>query len=318
MFRVLFLILLFPVVSNAQVTIQQKDPLQSSKQFLEWQGRNRSYYVYVPPGVTNADTLSLVFAIHGGGGTAQGLQRMTRRRYNELAIEHRFLVVYPNAISKTWNSGRLEILKPKNKNVDDVGFLVAIVQKLKSEFNIYESRVFASGISNGGFMTNRLLCERPDVFKAGAVVTATMAEDFVADCKPEEPTSLMVINGLDDPLVPYNGGDIKIGKRGKSRGKVISTDDYISFWLDKNGCDVMTRKDFLINGIPDDGTRVLRASYSGCDKNNKVVLYSIEGGGHTWPGGRQYLGERWIGKTTKEFNACDAIWAFFDEVSQRD
>ena len=310
-----YFIFFLPLLGSAQVTIQPKDALQSEKHTLKWQDRSRSYLLYTPPGVSNLDTLPVVFAIHGGGGTAKGLERITKRRFNELAYEQKFLLVYPNAVSKTWNSGRLEILKPRNKDVDDVGFLLAILEELKAEFNVDESKVFATGISNGGFMTNRLLCERPDVFKAGAVVTASMAEDFMADCNPDQPVSLMVINGLDDPLVPYNGGDIRLFKKGKSRGRVISTDDYIKFWMEQNNCDVSTRKDSLINTIKDDGTRVLRASYGGCDAEEEVVLISIEGGGHTWPGGRQYLGERWIGKTSREIVACDVIWEFFMEVS---
>ena len=311
----LLLLFLFPFMATAQVTINGKSLDNTIKYTIDWQERKRSYELYVPLNLGNKTDIPVVFVLHGGGGTAKGIERITRKRFNELALAYGFIVVYPNAVSKTWNSGREEILKPKNKDVDDVGFLVSIVDRLKVDLMIDESKIFATGISNGGFMTNRLLCERPDVFKAGAVVTATMAESFVSNCNPDEPVSVMVINGLDDPLVPYFGGDIRLFKKGKSRGRVISTDDYINFWLDHNGCASEERTETLTNNVPDDGTRALRKEYTACEGESKVVLYSIEGGGHTWPGGRQYLGERIIGKTSQEFNACEAIWAFFEEVS---
>ena len=120
----------------------------------------------------------------------------------------------------------------------------------------------------------------------------------------------MVINGTDDPLVPYNGGQIKVFR--KTRGTILSTDDYIEFWRAHNQCSQEAIPVLLPNMDPEDGSTVVSNHYD-CDKD-PVVLYTVNGGGHTWPGGRQYLGKRIIGTTNRDFNACDHIWQFFNSL----
>ena len=276
---------------------------------MEFDGRERSYIVHLPPKEKMNGPLPLLFHLHGGGGTAKGTPGLTFGRFNTLADRDGFIVVYPNAINKNWNDGRkLENVLAWKEDIDDVGFITAIVDELKQKHNIDSTRIFTTGMSNGGFMSSRLLCDRANIFRGGAILTASLSKDYLPQCKPEKPVAIMVMNGTDDPLVPYNGGQVKVFR--KTRGEIVSTDEYIAFWKDKNDCEVNQDKVDLPD-IADDGTTVSVSKYSDCKEEGALVLYTVDGGGHTWPGGKQYLGERWIGKTNRDIVACDVIWDFF-------
>lgn len=282
-------------------------------QKLTWQDRERTYWLHLPPASTLNKPLPVLFHLHGGGGTGKQTPKLTFNRFNELADIHGFIVVYPDAIDRSWNDGRTENLKPQNRDVDDVGFIVEIINKLSKSYSIDSSKIFTAGMSNGGFMSSRLLCDRADLFRGGAILTASISEEYLPKCNPEKPVAVLVMNGTEDPLVPYDGGEIKI--RGwKSRGSIISNDDFVSYWKNINGCNTQVP---VIN-LPDqkrwDGTKVSVTTYSDCDERGALKFYKIEGGGHTWPGGKQYLGRKWIGRTSKEINACDEIWDFFSSL----
>ncbi|MBT8305724.1 MAG: prolyl oligopeptidase family serine peptidase [Maribacter sp.] len=288
-------------------------PIRKSKSdtthTLNFGSYERSYIVHLPPAAKIQQPIPLLFHIHGGGGTAKGTPGLTFGRFNELADRDGFIVVYPNAIAKNWNDGRsLEGVKAWKENIDDVGFITAILDELKQKYPIDTSRIFTTGMSNGGFMSSRLLCDRADIFRGGAILTASLSSDYIPKCTPENPVAVMVMNGTDDPLVPYDGGQIKVFR--KTRGEIVSTDEIMDFWKEKNGC--LLKKDTV--ELPDkdaDGTTVSIEEYTNCEDQGALVLYRINGGGHTWPGGKQYLGERLIGKTNRDIVACDVIWDFF-------
>lgn len=220
-----------------------------------------------------------------------------------------FIAVYPDAIAKNWNDGRKEHLKPENIGVDDVGFITAIIERLKKEYPIDTNRIFTTGMSNGGFMSTRLLCDRADLFRGGAILTATLSEGYYGECNPSQPVGVLVMNGTDDPIVPYEGGEIKLF--GKSRGSILSHEDFVKFWKEKNGCHEELPPEHLTDRMRWDGTSVSIRNFEGCRSGGDLKVYDIKGGGHTWPGGRQYLGKRIIGHTSREINACDEIWEFF-------
>ena len=117
------------------------------------------------------------------------------------------------------------------------------------------------------------------------------------------------MNGTEDPQMPYDGGTISVF--GVERGEVISTRATVDHWLELNGCPAHSKKKMLPDVSRHDETTVTSYQYSGCQTGVNVALYRVEGGGHTWPGGRQYLREDRIGKTSRDINACDEIWRFF-------
>lgn len=258
---------------------------------------------------THSDKRPLLFVLHGGGGTNRGMLRLTKGRFNELADRDGFFVVYPQGIDKSWNDGRLDkISGAHRKGIDDVGFFRALIEHLVAAYPLDSKRIFVTGISNGGLMAFRLGCSLPDKIRAIAPVTAQIPSAIESLCRSDSGVSLVVFNGTEDPLVPYNGGQITVFRR--ERGAVLSTDETIRIWRKKNRCTSEARATQLTD-IAADGTCVTKIEYTQCAAESKVVLYRIDGGGHAWPDGRQYLPVRLVGRTSRDINACDEIREFF-------
>lgn len=284
-----------------------KDNISEFK--MNWNGYERLYLVHLPSEEKMQNPVPVLFNIHGGGGTAKGNIKLTFGRFNELSKRDGFIVVYPEAVDKNWNDGRKsDDVKSWRENIDDVGFITAIVDELKKSYNVDNDRIFTSGMSNGGFMSSRLACDKADIFRGSAILTASLSADYLPLCNPEKPMAIMVMNGTKDKLVPYDGGEVKVFK--KTRGKIISTDALIDFWKKQNDC--TTKKSTVkLEDTVDDGTTVFVEEYSNCNDRGSLILYKINEGGHTWPGGKQYLGEWLIGKTNRDIVACDVIWNYF-------
>lgn len=258
---------------------------------------NRTYRVHVPPG----RPVGLVINLHGGGGTGIGQQRFTG--FNAVADRHNLLAVYPDGFDKSWADGRGA--SPADRNdIDDVGFLVGLVGRLAHEFGIARGHVFATGMSNGGFMANKLACDRADVFAAIAPVSGTLGTGV--GCHPSQPVSVLAFHGTTDPLVPFNGGKIR-GRGGISHS--ISAASMMTTWRTADGCHGPPVADTL--PTVGDGTLVHRFVSRACAGSSDVVFYQIDNGGHTWPGGRQYLPKAVIGATTRAVDASEAMARFF-------
>ncbi len=278
-------------------------------------GLERTYHIYLPASYGKSRPVPLLIVLHGGGGTGQGMERLTRGGFNILADREGFIIVYPDGVEKHWNDGRdIRTWRAHRERIDDVGFLSALIDRVAKDWNIDPQRVFATGISNGGLMSYRLACELSHKISAIAVVTASLSEELFAQCSPAKPISVLIMNGTKDPLVPYGGGEITGPFGVRKFGKVVSTAETVQFWVKHNACP----DELVIKQEPDedpkDGTRVRREVYSPCKNNTQVVLYTIEGGGHTWPSGWQYLPERVIGKTSQDITATDVIWEFFSHL----
>jgi polyhydroxybutyrate depolymerase len=257
----------------------------------------RTYRVHVPPG----PPLGLVLNLHGGGGTGVGQRDLTD--FDTVADAHNLLVVYPDGYDKSWADGR-GASPADRRHVDDVGFLVGLVRKLQNDYGIASGHVFATGMSNGGFMSNKLACDRADVFAAIAPVAGTLGVGMT--CNPSHPVSVWEAHGTADPLVPFKGGAVH-GRGGLSHS--ISATSMVSKWRTANGC----QGDPSADGLPNvgDGTVVHRFDSTPCAASTEVVFYQIDNGGHTWPGGKQYLPRAIIGSTTRALDASEAIAQFF-------
>ena len=276
-------------------------------------GIERRYLMYVPPGLDNRPgSYPLIVALHGGGGTALGMVRLTLGRFNELADEHGFYVVYPQGVGKSWNDGRGDVnSRAHAERIDDVGFIGVLISQLRSEYPIDPQRIFATGISNGGLMSFRLGCSLPETIRSIAPVTASIPSAIADTCVRGSGVALILFNGTDDPLVPYDGGQIRVF--GNNRGEVLSTTETIRIFVERNGCADDAQPTEMVDRS-NDGTRVTALAYRDCRSKSQVLLYRIEGGGHTWPGGYQYLSERLVGRTSHDINACDEIWRFFADT----
>ncbi len=321
MTRIFLFTLIISLVCFAANSVEKLDSTSSLSSFKEYHiehdGYERTYYVYKPHDrVLQNKKVPLLFVLHGGGGVAKTMPYYTKYQFHKLANKDGFIIVFPQGVDKQWNGGRDAELYPAMANaapfreqLDDVGFLTKVVLKVSDVHDIDPKRIFTCGMSNGGFMSNRLVCERPDIFRAAGVVTAQMDTCFVNKCNPKRAVSLMIFNGTEDKAVPYYGGDV-----GGKRGHVISTKDYVDFWLVKNNC--LTNKSTI--DIPDedgDGVWATRDTYENCEDDNKLILYTIHGGGHTWPGINSVVYGWFAGKTMMEISASELLWEFFKELN---
>jgi len=276
-------------------------------------GLTRTYRLFVPQSLSKDASVPLVIVLHGGGGNGDKIAKLTR--FDDSARNHGYIAVYPDAYEKHWNDGRQGTpYASMQLNVDDVGFLESLIALLKSQFAIDSSRVYITGASNGGMMTFRMLCERTSLFAAAAPVIANMPTDLIGACSPGAPISMLILNGEEDPLMPWNGGEISpdFPKREKTfKGTVASTSDTVAYWFDWDACTFVGDKTYLPDTDPNDGTRIWYQAHTGGTGDAEVILYGVEGGGHGWPGGAQYLVESIIGKVSHDVDATELIWDFF-------
>ena len=279
----------------------------------------RTYHIHVPSLYDDSIQLPLVIALHGRGGTGESMVIVTRKDFNKLADKDGFLVVYPDGIELNWNDGRMDEEandRAHRENIDDVGFISELIDSMIKDYNIDPKRVYVTGISNGAIMSYRLACEISNKIAAIAPVDGNIPHMLYPECYPARPVSVVAINNVNDPLVPYEGGSIYSSIRRINLGKVLSVDESIGFWVNRNQCSVLPVVAEEPDTDPKDGTRVTRKEYTDGTDGTEVVLYSIDGGGHTWPGGFQYLPAWIVGKTCRDINASEVIWSFFKRHSR--
>lgn len=262
-------------------------------------GKQRSYHLYTPARLQPSPPLLVV--LHGGGGKGRQIMRYTRLRFNQLAENEGFLVVYPDAAGGTWDFGEGTVSEALRTRHNDLKFLTTMIRRISTDAGVNRRRIFATGISRGGQASYFLACKRPGLIRAIAPVAMPIPDFLVDDCRRPGPIPILVINGTDDPIVPYNGGPIRLGRR--DRGTVLSTDATLELFRAKNGCGSRVAKS--VNGEVD----ILR--FRGCGA--PTVLFRVNSGGHTWPGARRSLPQRIVGTTNDDIAATDEIWNFFNQ-----
>ncbi len=262
-------------------------------------GLERSYILYVPKSVNWNQSIPLVFVFHGGTGNAESAIRMSG--FNEVADQNSFLVVYPNGTGRlsddkllTWNGGNCCGFA-QEKNMDDVGFVRAIVADLQSLTNIDAKRAYATGMSNGAILSQRLACEAADIFAAIAPVAGTL--NF-SPCTSSQPISVIEFHGTADQHIPYKGG---FGPESLVDMDFASVQDSVDFWVSVNGCTSRPQS----NSFED----IQHDVWTGCAASTSVELYTINGGGHAWPGGE--AGRTEADLPTQTISASQLMWEFF-------
>lgn len=275
-------------------------------------GYERVYRLYVPAGLAADRKHPLFMILHGGGGTGKGMRRLTGYCFEKKADSGGGLVVYPDGLEKNWNDYRGDpSRRAQRENIDDAAFLKAVVAEISAKYPVDPARVYAGGMSNGAMMSYTLACRAADTFTAIAAVAGSMPENLAAACVPSRPVPVMIINGTKDNLVHWEGGDVTGPLGRKKLGRVLPVEGTRDFWLKSNSCQpgkaVLSRRD----GNQDDGTSLSREVYASCAGGSAVEFVKVEGGGHTWPGGLQYLPQFIIGRTSDEMSASDEIRDFF-------
>ncbi len=303
-------IFLFSCKKEGGPTLSVDKPSEQKTINITFDGVARNFIVYLPSGYNNSGKMPLIFAIHGGSGTPEGMINIAN--FKTIADRDKVVLVYPEGVQKNWNDGRPTV--PNQLGINDVGFFNQMCDYIINNYSVDGKKIYATGISNGGFMSTRLGCELSNRIAAIAVNAATIeAKTIAPNCNPGRPVPALYIHGTTDPLVPFLGGQITAG--GTAGGTILSHFQVIEKWVALNGCNSTP----TITDLPDisnDGTSIKQRVYSGGTNGSEVVSYVILNGGHTWPQGYQYLNEAIIGKTSQDMNACEVIWTFFKRFSR--
>jgi polyhydroxybutyrate depolymerase len=243
----------------------------------------------------------LLLVFHGAGGEGAGIA--SHVGLTGPATARGYAVVYPDGVGRRWNDGR-----GAGGGQEDVEFIRILLDSLGHQLPVDPKRIYATGISNGAGLAYRLACDLPGSFAAIAPVAGAPAAAIEERCAATRPVSVISFQGTRDPLMPYEGGHVSI-----RRGRVLSAQRSAALFAEVSGCTLSP----AVTVEPDtakDGTRVRRSVYGGCREGREVVLYTIEGGGHTWPGGPAV--GRLVGRVSRDLDATRTMLDFFDRHTQ--
>lgn len=278
----------------------------TTKQTITVNGIERTYLLHVPVNLKKTGTIPLVLALHGGHGSGRAMERLTK--FSDLADSEGFIVAYPDAHGDNWNDGRVfQASSAYREHVDDVATVSAIIDDISRQYPVDRQRIYATGISNGGIMTNYLGAKLSDRLAAIASVAGGVADQVANQFSPRSTLSVLIMQGTADPIMPFNGGNVT-GR--KNRGATVSTDQMVRLWSRSDGAKNPSSSGTLPDTDPKDGCTVNWQSWRGAG-NSEVRLMVLNGAGHTWPGGSQYAPKFLIGGVCRDFDATRVIWDFF-------
>ncbi|MBV9386931.1 MAG: hypothetical protein JOZ78_10940 [Chroococcidiopsidaceae cyanobacterium CP_BM_ER_R8_30] len=232
------------------------------------QGQSRTYLLHTPKSYLVAHPMPLVLAFHGYGSQGKDMARETG--LSDLAEQQKFLVAYPDGLERRWNI----VVQPDSSDTDDVTFVSVLIEHLTQIRTVDRNRIYAVGVSNGGFLVQQLACaaSQKSSIAAFATVASTLLEPLQLVCHPPVPVSILMINGTADQKVPWEGGE-------RPYGSLLSIPATIQFWQQHDGC---------LENLPrrlDLNQRVEIERYINCHEGAEVELVKLKGAGHIWPRG---------------------------------
>lgn len=271
--------------------------------------RERTYTLYVP--ASRAPHPALVFVLHGSMGNAEQARTGTFYAFDELADREGFVVAYPDGFEGHWNDCRRAAPYSANaQDVDDVGFLRALATRLEAEQGVDPSRIYATGISNGGQMAYRLALEAPDLVAAVAPVAAGLPDDANLDCtRAGKPVAVLILNGTEDPMNPFYGGHVVFYGVWGDRGTVLSSEASAAYWAGLDGHRQPPRRHRYPERSRDDDSWAEIVEFVD-GPGPEVAHLVVHGGGHTFPSSRGRY-PRALGPTNADIDGASEIWAFF-------
>jgi polyhydroxybutyrate depolymerase len=282
----IFLAVLFHIFCAAQQTIEGS---------IMHDGIEREYIIYIPANYTGNIPTPLVINYHGYGSTAS--EQMAYGDFRSIADTSGFLIVHPQGTlldgTTHWNVGGWTV----GSTVDDVCFTEALIDSLVNMYNIDAARIYATGMSNGGFMSFLLACQLSEKIAAMGSVTGSMTPETYINSNPQHPTPILQIHATTDPVVPYNGASW-----------TKSINEVIEYWVDFNNCNATPVITELPDLDPGDGSTVEHIIYNEGDNGVSVEHFKVIGGGHTWPGSTFTLPG-----TNYDIDASFEIWKFFSK-----
>lgn len=278
--------LLFISLGFAQTTLSRS---------FQYGGIQRTYRIYIPAVYNPTVPVPLLFNLHGYG--SNNIEQEFYGDFRPIADTADFIIVHPNGTldntnNRFWNTFG-------NSDVDDIGFLSALIDTLSAGYSIDQNRVYSTGMSNGGFMSYELACGLSNRIAAIASVAGSMIFEHLGLCNTLHPIPVMEIHGTADAIVPYNG-----------TADFVPIDTLVDYWANFNNCSLTP----IYIQVPDinltDGCTAEHYVYDGGDLGTRVELFKIIGGGHTWPGAPIT-----IGVTNKDFSASKEIWSFLSQYN---
>ncbi|MBX9670900.1 MAG: hypothetical protein K2X93_25130 [Candidatus Obscuribacterales bacterium] len=281
----------------------------------------RKFTVHLPTSLNRSKPTPVVLVFSGLGMSGDSMIAVTG--LSGIANRNDFIVVYGESYNGEWEDGM------KNRRADDVGYVNAVLTKLAQTVTVDNHRVYAVGLSNGGYFAQLLACAMPDKIAAVAVVASTAMEAALKRSSAERPVPIVFFIGTEDPLI--NWGDGRSKNLGKYASKVgfsqidpglmalvqlggwFSVPDVIGFWTAHNHCQGNAQTTYMPDLDSRDGMRVKRETWG--SRGSDVVLYTIEGGGHTWPGCLFLAGQR-QSSCCQDINTGEVLWEFFKNQSR--
>jgi len=262
-------------------------------------GERRYYRLHVPSDISQRAPVPLLFALHQFSDTDRGMERLTG--FNELADREGFIVVYPQGRFRVWNTGG-------ERGEADLRFLETLLDHVAGQYPVDLDRVYATGASAGGMMV-QYWARRSARIAAIAPVMGSMSRGDTEVDPPSSgrPVPVLVLHGDKDPVVPYDGGDTYAGPGRTAR--FLSAPENAAYWAARNGCAGQPSSERLPDADPQDGFGVTVTRWS-CPDTAPVLLYTVEGGGHTWPGRKNWYPAFIVGPVTPEPDATQIIWEF--------
>jgi len=250
----------------------------------------RDYIIHIPSSYDNKISIPLVLCFHGYGGTASGI---SYTNFNDVSDTANFIVVYPQGTllkrKSHWNVGGWTL----DSKIDDVGFISSLLDSLSERYNINQSRIYSTGMSNGGYMSFLLACQLSDRIAAIASVTGSMTPQTHNLCNPQRPIPVLQIHGTKDQKVPYEG----------NRKWSLSINKVLEYWINHNNCDISPFEMAFPDINNADGSNVHRLSWLNGDNSVVTDHIIVNGGGHDWFG-------VW---GNMDINSTAEIWKFFSQ-----
>ncbi|HOV60762.1 MAG TPA: PHB depolymerase family esterase [Candidatus Hydrogenedentes bacterium] len=263
------------------------------------EGERRYYRLHVPGDVASRAPVPVLFALHQFSDTDRGMERLTG--FNDLADAEGFIVVYPQGRFRVWNTGG-------ERGEADLRFLEQLLDHVAGRYPVDLARVYATGASAGGMMAQYWARRSQRVAAIAPVMGSMSRGDMEADPPASgRPVPVLILHGDRDPVVPYNGGDTYAGPGRTAR--FLSAPENAAYWATRNGCAEQPETERLPDADPGDGFGVTLTRWS-CPETAPVMLYTVEGGGHTWPGRKNWYPAFIVGPVAPEPDASQLIWDF--------
>ncbi len=266
-------------------------PIGQSTRTITVDGRAREYRIFRPDSLPAKASVVLMF--HGGFGSAEQAEK--DYGWDELAQREHVLLVYPNGVNHAWAVGGGCCGTPGSTGVDDVSFVKVVVAEVRKLIPVDDSRIYATGMSNGALMSYRLACDTK-LFAAVAPVAGTI----LGSCDTPSPVSLIHIHGLADENIPFDGSP------GNGFAKIDGppVPEVVAKFRALDGCPEPT-----VSKVD-----VVTTSIANFPNGRAVELITVDGAGHQWPGSDRKRAAGLIpgiDPPSTAFDATDVIWKFF-------